>query len=86
MQSERVLMVANSVYQLLTAVHMKRTILNGCDADLIVTDVTPQLKETVPRLEETGLFARVIFGTTLDLSRKYAGAKDAVLTEGFSEY
>ena len=84
MQSERVLMVANSVYQLLTAVHMKRTILDGCDADLIVTDVTPQLKETVPRLEETGLFARVIVGTTLDLGRKYAGAKEAVLTEGFS--
>lgn len=84
MQSERVLIVANSVYQLLTAVHMKRTILENCCADLIVTDVTPQLKETVPRLQNTGLFARVLFAATLDLSRKYAGAKDPVLSEGFS--
>ena len=84
MQSERVLIVANSVYQLLTAVQLKRTILENCCADLIVTDVTPQLKETVPRLQNTGLFARVLFAATLDLSRKYAGAKDPVLSEGFS--
>ena len=84
MQNEKVLIVANSVYQLLTAVHMKRTILADRDTDLIVTDITPQLKETVPRLKQTGIFARVIFGATQELSQKYAGAKDTALSEGFS--
>ena len=83
MLNTRVLIIANSVYQLLTAVHMKRTILDDCEADLIVTDITPQLKDTVPRLQGTGLFARVIFGVTQELNRKYAGDKEAELSEGF---
>ncbi len=85
MQESRALIVANSVYQLLTAVHMRRTILNDWDVDLIVTDITPQLRKTVPRLEETNLFDRVIFGATLELSKKYAGAKDEQLSEGFGQ-
>ncbi len=83
MLNKRILIIVNSVYQLLTAVHMKRALLGECDADLIVTDVTPGLRETAPRLRETGLFSRVIFGATHELNRKYAGAKETELTEGF---
>lgn len=85
MQGSKALIIANSVYQLLTAVHMRRTFLCNGDVDLIVTDVTPQLRETVPRLEDTGLFDRVIFGSTLETSKKYAGAKDEQLSEGFGQ-
>ena len=41
MGNKRVLVITNSVYQLFTAVHMKRALLKSCDVDLIVTDVTP---------------------------------------------
>lgn len=41
MQGSKALIIANSVYQLLTAVHMRRTFLCNGDVDLIVTDVTP---------------------------------------------
>ena len=83
MLNKKALIIANSVYQLMTAVHIKRTILEDCETDLIVTDITPQLKETVPRLKETGLFTQVIFGMTQELNRKYAGAKEEGLSEGF---
>lgn len=53
---DRALIIVNSVYQLLTAVHMKRSILDGRAVDLIVTDVTPKMEAYVPRLRETGLF------------------------------
>ena len=83
MLNKKALIIANSVYQLMTAVHIKRTIIEDCETDLIVTDITPQLKETAPRLKETGLFTRVIFGVTQELNRKYAGAKEEGLSEGF---
>ena len=35
------LFLVNSVYQLLTAVHLKRTLLGDREADLLLTDVTP---------------------------------------------
>ena len=41
MGNKKVLVITNSVYQLFTAVHMKRALLKSCDVDLIVTDVTP---------------------------------------------
>ena len=83
MGNKRVLVITNSVYQLFTAVHMKRALLKSCDVDLIVTDVTPQLKETIPRLVETGLFTRVIFGEVQALNRKFAAEKEEGLSEGF---
>lgn len=39
MLSNRVLIVVNSVYQLITAIHMKRTILAQRNADLLLTDM-----------------------------------------------
>lgn len=83
MGNKRVLVITNSVYQLFTAVHMKRALLKSCDVDLIVTDVTPQLKETIPRLVETGLFTRVIFGEVQALNRKIAAVKEEGFSEGF---
>ena len=44
MPDNRVLLIVNSVYHLLTAVHMRHTLLADADADLIITDVTPQLR------------------------------------------
>ena len=56
---EKALYIVNSVYHLLTAVNL-RLQAPGEAADLLVTDVTPGLLEGIPRLRETGLFARVI--------------------------
>ena len=39
MLNNRVLIVVNSVYQLFTAVHIRRTILEDRDVDLLLTDV-----------------------------------------------
>ncbi|HJB26340.1 MAG TPA: hypothetical protein H9662_06990 [Firmicutes bacterium] len=85
MSNNCVLIVANSVYQLLTAVHMKTSILNGRETDLLVTNVTQSLSDCLPRLKESGLFRRVIFGTTKDLSRKYGAAGGEKLTEVFAD-
>lgn len=61
MLNNRVLIVVNSVYQLFTAVHIRRTILEHRDVDLLLTDVLPQGENYLPRLEDTGLFERVLF-------------------------
>ena len=61
------LFLVNSVYQLLTAVHLKRTLLQDREADLLLTDVTPALPRLRGRLEETGLFARVILAKGAEL-------------------
>lgn len=83
MQQNNSLVLVNSVYQLFTAVHMKRTMLEH--ADLLITDVTPQLKESIPRIQETGLFDRVIYASVQELNQKYAGAGNALLDEGFRQ-
>lgn len=83
MLNNKVLLVVNSVYQLFTAVHMKRSILAKKEADLLVTDVTSVLHTYIPRLKETGLFAQVIFGKTKEWNQKYAAAKGGTLDEGF---
>lgn len=83
MPDRNVLMIANSVYQLLTAVHIKRTILDGRKVDLIVSDITPAMQGYVPRLAETGLFNRVIFAKIKDMNREFAVGKEKELTEGF---
>lgn len=83
MLNNKVLLVVNSVYQLFTAVHMKRSILAEKEADLLVTDITAVLHTYIPRLKETGLFAQVIFGKTKEWNQKYAAAKGDTLDEGF---
>lgn len=85
MPNNRVLLIVNSVYHLLTAVHLRHTLLADAEADLIVTDITPQLRDCMPRIRETGVFGRVLFAAVRELNQKYAGAKGEVLDEGFSQ-
>ena len=84
MFNNRVLIVVNSIYQLLSAVHLKKTILDERAADLIVTDITPRAKEYLSRLEQTRLFDRCIFAATRDFNKKYAVGKPEEISEGFS--
>ena len=83
MIDDRALIIVNSVYQLFTAVHMKRSILDGREADLIVTDVTPKMESNVPRLRETGLFDRVIFAKTQELNKKVSAGSEREISEDF---
>ena len=83
--NSRALILANSVYQLLTAVHLRRSLLRDRETDLILTDVTPALSECLPRLRETGLFDRVLFAAVQTLHRRYAGAGEEGLSECFRE-
>ena len=86
MREKKALFLANSVYQLFTAIHMARNLLDGGRADLMVTDVTPGLPDYAPRLRKTGLFDRVIVGRTGELNRKYAAGKDEELTRGYAQF
>ena len=85
MLNNRVLIVVNSVYQLFTAVHIRRTILEDRDVDLLLTDVLPQGENYLPRLEDTGLFERVLFARTRELNQTDAGASGEKLSEGFRD-
>lgn len=72
MQDNRALIIVNSVYQLFTAIHIKQTILRDRPVDMILTDITPRLKECLLRLREAKIFERVIFGSTKELNEKCA--------------
>ena len=50
----RSLFIVNSVYHLLTAVNLRRQAPAGEEAHLLLTDVTPGLRERIPSLVETG--------------------------------
>lgn len=84
MRASRTLMVVNSVYQLLTAVNIRRELLAGDSVDLVVTDAAESLKKCVSRLRELGLFQRVLRGKTSQLNREYAGAAGEKLDYCFS--
>ena len=83
MPNNRVLILANSIYQLLTAIHMKKSLLCGRETDLIITDVTPKLPDCLPRLKDTGLFSRVFLAKTRELSKTYKMNRAEDLTEAF---
>lgn len=85
MSNNCALMIANSVYQLLTAVHIKTALLKDLPADLIVTDVTKSLSDCLPRLQQTGIFRRVLFAATKELNQKYGAARTEKLTEIFTD-
>ena len=82
MPEHRALVVVNSVYQLLTAVHMRRSLLAGRPVELLLTDVTPGLAGYLPRLRQAAVFDRVIGGETAEINGKY-GDGGARTTEGF---
>ena len=54
------LALVNSVYHLLTVVNLQHLAPPGEETDLLVSDITPGLQDLIPRLGETGLFARVL--------------------------
>lgn len=82
MPDKGALVVANSVYQLLTAVHMRRSVLADRPVELLLTDVTPGLPDCLPRLRASGTFDRVIGGRTAWINQQYGGGKEET-DEGF---
>ena len=83
MLSNRVLIVVNSVYQLITAIHMKRTILAQRNADLLLTDMLPNGEAYLPHLQEIRLFDRVIFARTREWIQKCSSGKKEDISELF---
>lgn len=77
------LILVNSVYQLITAIQIQRTFLKGAGAELLLTDITPSLKDYGRNLEKLHLFDRILYGETKELSRKYAVGKEEEIKEGF---
>lgn len=76
MSNDRVLMIANSVYQLMTAVHIRQNLLPECQVDLIVTDITPSLSGCAERIRQTSLFHRVIYAVIGETNRKIGGGEE----------
>lgn len=85
MHTDRVALIVNSIYQLLTAVHLRHTLLGGRAADLIVTDVLPRHGEYAARVKETGIFDRVILAATAELNRRYTVGTAEEISEGYRQ-
>ncbi len=85
MEDKKTLLVASSVYHLLTAVNLKHTRLGAEEADLVVTDLTPSLPGLIPRLRETGLFSRVIPAHVRELSGEYPMDREEEVARCFEE-
>ena len=83
--TDRILILANSVYQLFTAVHLRRTLLRNRQADLILTDILPNRDAAAQRIQETGLFGRVLTAQTAAFNREYAGKKGCDLDPAFRD-
>lgn len=81
----RVLIVVNSVYQLLTALHLRRTLLSEAGADLLLTDVLPDRDRYAGRTEKAGLFGRVLRADCAAFNREFAGKKDSQLDPAFRD-
>lgn len=84
MGAKQILLVVNSVYQLLTAVHLRQSLPPDWEADLLLTDNLPGEKTYAPRLTQTGLFRRVLLAATRELNRKYAVGTDQEIAEAFA--
>lgn len=65
------LALVNSVYHLLTVVNLQHLAPPGEETDLLVSDITPGLQDLIPRLGETGLFARVLPVGSKDLGERF---------------
>ena len=79
------LFLVNSVYHLLTTVHIKHNVFPWEEADLVVTDATPGLSGLAPRLRETGLFQRVILAETKELSSRFPMNEEKAVAQCFGE-
>ena len=80
---DRALFVVNSVYQLITSVHIKLSLLKDKTADIIVTDIVPEFSEYLPRIKMTGVFDRVMSANVKQIDRKYLTGSVSEISEGF---
>ncbi len=81
----RSLFIVNSVYHLLTAVNLRRQGSAGEEAHLLLTDVTPGLRERIPSLVETGLFSRVIPAATGELASRFPMNREETAAQCFAQ-
>lgn len=81
MDHNRTLFIANSVYQLMTVLHLRRTFPEPGETELLLTDITPGLPELLQRVEESGLFTRVFSAQASILGEQYSMTKEASLDE-----
>lgn len=81
MKSEKSLITVNSVYQLISAVNIKKNILPESGTDILLTDVMPGYREYGERLREISVFDNVIFGETAELNEKYSNAGEKAFRE-----
>lgn len=79
------LMIVNSVYQLFSAVHIRRCILGDKKAELLLTDLLPGVKDYGERVEKTGLFERVLFAKTAGLCKQYVTGDRKEIEEGYAK-
>lgn len=71
MTEDGILFIVNSIYQLLTVIHMRKNLLQEEKADLILTDLLPQPEKYLDKLKKTHLFQRVLFARTKELTGRY---------------
>lgn len=83
--TNRVLIIVNSIYQLFTAVHLRRTLLAGRAADAVLTDILPRRDFYAGRLEESELFDRVLCAQTSAFNGEYAAKQGAELDPAFRD-
>ena len=85
MGREKALFVVNSVYQLLTAVHLRRCLPEGWEGELLLTDLLPEHQALACRGEETGVFSRVLLGKARELQERCHLNRPQELEEVFGE-
>lgn len=86
MLTEGNLIIVNSVYHLINAVNIKDKMLSGQRTDLLVTDITPALREYIPNIIQSGVFDSVIYAVTKDLIKKYTNVSTAEINAGYDNY
>lgn len=83
--NDRVLIIVNSVYQLMTAVHLRRTLLDGHIVDAVLTDILPRRDFYAERLELCGLFDRIIRAQCAEYNADFAAKKGEALDPAFQD-
>ncbi|MGI6011839.1 MAG: hypothetical protein ACOX8H_10140 [Ruminococcus sp.] len=79
------LIIVNSVYQLFSAVHIRRALLGGKKVDLLLTDLLPGAGVYKEKVKETGQFQRVLSAKTASLSQKYMTGTEQEIREGYAK-
>ncbi len=79
------LILVNSVYQLFTAMHIKRTLLAQETVDIILSDLLPAARTLGERLSQTALFNRVIYLNTASLTSRYLTGSLEEIAAGFAK-